>query len=93
MISILKNLKIRVWSLGIVLAGMISAGIFMQSCSSDVSESLSDESNTNAKHLETINSIRSQDLQTVLETVFQTVEEKEGGCDIYNKVNVYAKQC
>jgi hypothetical protein len=35
MISILKNLKIKVMSLGIVLAGMISAGIFMQSCSSE----------------------------------------------------------
>jgi hypothetical protein len=32
---IVEILKIRVMSLGIVLAGMISAGIFMQSCSND----------------------------------------------------------
>jgi hypothetical protein len=35
MIQIFKNLKSKVLTLGIVLAGMISAGIFMQSCSQD----------------------------------------------------------
>jgi hypothetical protein len=35
---IVEILKIRVMSLGIVLAGMISAGIFMQSCSNEMDE-------------------------------------------------------
>jgi hypothetical protein len=36
---IVEILKIRVMSLGIVLAGMISAGIFMQSCSDEIENS------------------------------------------------------
>jgi hypothetical protein len=82
-----KNKKIKVYSLSVVLMSVLLAGVFMQSCNSDALDSFSDESNPNAKYFEVINSIQSQDLQIVLESVFQTAKKIEGGSNVYVQNN------
>jgi hypothetical protein len=69
--QIFKNKKIRISGFAIVLTSIISVGIFMQSC--DSSDSPMNEFNTS--DIEAINSIKSQDLQIVLESVFQITKE------------------
>jgi hypothetical protein len=88
--KVLKNKRTGFLYLGIILVSITSLGLFMQSCSkedyfSDENEYL-DESNSSSIHLETINAIQSQDLQTVLETVFQAVEKIEEKCHTYINV-------
>jgi hypothetical protein len=71
--NILNNKKVSVFGLMMVLASVISAGIFMQSCSSDSLDSSMNEFDN--PDIEAINSLKSQDLQIVLDSVFQIIKE------------------
>ncbi|MDR1225098.1 MAG: hypothetical protein LBL07_19790 [Tannerella sp.] len=74
------NSKVRVFGLMMVLASVISAGIFMQSCSSDSLDSSINEFDD--PNIAAINSIESQDPQIVLESVFQIIKETKGDYSI-----------
>ena len=72
--TIFKNSKKEIFYVIMILAIIISFGISIQGCSTDVEDSIIDESDTDVEYLASINSIQSQDLQIVLNSVFESIE-------------------
>jgi hypothetical protein len=86
-----KNQRGEFLYMVIVLLGVVSLGFFAQSCSkdddyfSDKNDYL-DESIASSKFFEVINTIESQDLQIVLDSVFHVVEKIKEKCNI--RINI-----
>lgn len=68
------------------MINIIGLGLIIQSCSPDAVDSFVDEQKTDAIYFEKINSIQSQDIQIVFNSIFQSLEKMEGGSSIYLKV-------
>ncbi|HBL32595.1 MAG TPA: hypothetical protein DDZ96_02095 [Porphyromonadaceae bacterium] len=85
--TIFKNSKKEIFYVIMILAIIISFGISIQGCSTDVEDSIIDESDTDVEYLASINSIQSQDLQIVLNSVFESIEKIKGDCNVYITTN------
>ncbi len=82
--QILKNQRIGILSLCIMFVSVACLSIFVQGCSNDTIEDTS--MNKSNIELENIKSIESKDLQSVLESVFQTLENTDYKYSIYINV-------